>query len=457
MTYGTPHSSKGMVGIHQPRDVMFDFNSADLEQFNLSLSERSPVQPPSYVRARVSNKSMEAAPAAESTSLGFLRASLGAAAEPPALAEPPPVPDDALMLAADGGDAMAADALALAGARATDASAARSRPCSSRPARTRSFFAQHGAQSPIKFVHLVGADMGLDFRPYDLVVVSQQDAGVDYYTMSAAGLVHVLPNEPSEFIPLAEWMRQSTLFNMLRSIRFYKYYLHSKCFNLWRNNVRYKLYCQQRKKISHGLFLAKESFCAPLLELKTHMLELQQVKLLDLSSKSPFDCSVFVEVQQTKRQDASKLFDSCMEKIAAVVQRVCSDVTSLARSADGGDSPLDLLALGSGHDQKNKSMVALKQEEADRRNMLRRAEQERRMRADFVRLAAYVAGESLVNLAVEANSGVLPARYTCTVPTDHPVSLEWSDTAATAVSFVAKSTSGLASSPSTVTDTLVCW
>ena len=72
-----------MVGIHQPRDVMFDFNSADLEQFNLSLSERSPVQPPSYVRARVSNKSMEAAPAAESTSLGFLRASLGAAAEPP--------------------------------------------------------------------------------------------------------------------------------------------------------------------------------------------------------------------------------------------------------------------------------------------------------------------------------------------------------------------------------------
>ena len=134
------------------------------------------------------------------------------------------------------------------------------------------------------------------------------------------------------------------LFNMLRSIRFYKYYLHSKCFNLWRSNVRYKLYCQQRKKISHGLFLAKESFCAPLLELKTHMLELQQVKLLDLSSKSPFDCSVFVEVQQTKRQDAIKLFDSCMEKVAAVVQRVCSDVTSLARSADGGDSPLDLCA-----------------------------------------------------------------------------------------------------------------
>ena len=30
--------------------------------------------------------------------------------------------------------------------------------------------------------------------------------------------------------------------------------------------------------IVHGLFLAKESFCAPLLELKTHMLELQQAR-----------------------------------------------------------------------------------------------------------------------------------------------------------------------------------
>ena len=89
---------------------------------------------------------------------------------------------------------------------------------------------------------------GAQFRPYDLVVVAQQDAGSDYYTMSAAGLVHVKPNDPSEFIALSEWMRQSTLFNMLRSIRFYKYYLHSKCFNLWRSNVRYKLCVRDRSR-----------------------------------------------------------------------------------------------------------------------------------------------------------------------------------------------------------------
>lgn len=46
--------------------------------------------------------------------------------------------------------------------------------------------------------------------------------------MHAAGLVHVCHGEPSEFTPLSEWMRQSTMFNMLQSIRFFKCYLHSK-------------------------------------------------------------------------------------------------------------------------------------------------------------------------------------------------------------------------------------
>jgi hypothetical protein len=137
------------------------------------------------------------------------------------------------------------------------------------------FFAQHGANSPIKFVHLIRAQTGINFRPYDLVVLNPRDCGADYFTMSNAGLVHVAPDEPSEFIPLSEWMRQGTMFNMLRSIRFYKHYLPAKCFQIWRDNVRFKLYCQQRRKISQSLFLAQDSFAAPLLDLRRHMLDMQ--------------------------------------------------------------------------------------------------------------------------------------------------------------------------------------
>jgi len=148
------------------------------------------------------------------------------------------------------------------------------------------FFAQYGSSSPIKFVHLINADKGIDFRPYDLEVISPKNCGTNYFTMSSSGLVHVAPSSASEFIPLSDWMRQSTNFNMLRSIRFYKYYLHSKCFTIWKNNVRFKLYCNQRKKIQSKLFLAKHSFADPLLDLKKYLLDLQGVQLLDLGMKT---------------------------------------------------------------------------------------------------------------------------------------------------------------------------
>ena len=55
----------------------------------------------------------------------------------------------------------------------------------------------------------------------------------EYFTISSSGVVHVSPNEPSQFISLADWMHQSTMFNILRSIRFFKHYLIAKMFRLW--------------------------------------------------------------------------------------------------------------------------------------------------------------------------------------------------------------------------------
>lgn len=63
-------------------------------------------------------------------------------------------------------------------------------------------------------------------------------------------------------------MRQSTIFNVMTSIKFFKYYLVYKVFRTWRNNVRYKLYCGQRRKLAAKLFLAKTTFCNPLLQVR---------------------------------------------------------------------------------------------------------------------------------------------------------------------------------------------
>eukprot|EP00752_Nemacystus_decipiens_P017827 g15983.t1 len=263
------------------------------------------------------------------------------------------------------------------------------------------FFAQYGANSPIKFVHLVRTNKGHDFPPYDLVVVNPRECSGDYYLMSSAGLVHVCHGEPSEFTPLSEWMRQSTMFNMLQSIRFFKCYLHSKCFKLWRDNVRYKLFCQQRRKLSHRLFLAKESFAGPYVELRRHMIDMQDIALLDLDAMKTFERAQFIEHQNVRRVEAAKALESSMEKVGAVVQRVCAHVTGLPKAAEVAESPLDKMFGGAG--DKGKSLVALKEEAAERRRMLQRASQEAGMLGDFIRLTDYVAVEALVNLTVRTN------------------------------------------------------
>ncbi|KAE9330777.1 Dynein heavy chain 6, axonemal [Phytophthora fragariae] len=273
------------------------------------------------------------------------------------------------------------------------------------------FFARNGSDSEIKFVHLNRAETGLVFRPYDLVVVAQDDVTPnEHFTMSSSGLVHVSAGSPSEFIALAEWMRQSTMFNVLTSLRFFKHYLVNKAFSLWCANVRFKLYCRQRKRLSAKLFLAKESFCVPLLQVKKVMsTELMGVVLLDLRAQKTYESSAFVEYQGTKRAEGSKQFEICIEKLQSIIQRVCSDVKNLTKTSNPQEdflSDMTLSSMGTSQ-EKTKSIVAVKAEQQQRRRLFRRAAEEAGMIADFIRLIDCIAVESLVILAVQSCANFL--------------------------------------------------
>uniref|UniRef100_K3WBQ7 AAA+ ATPase domain-containing protein n=1 Tax=Globisporangium ultimum (strain ATCC 200006 / CBS 805.95 / DAOM BR144) TaxID=431595 RepID=K3WBQ7_GLOUD len=276
------------------------------------------------------------------------------------------------------------------------------------------FFARNGSDSEVKFVHLNRAHIGIAFRPYDLVVVTQDDIASEHFTMSSSGLVHMSPGNPSEFIALAEWMRQSTLFNVLTSFRFFKYYLVSKAFSRWGANVRFKLYCRQRKKLQQKLFFAKASFCQPLLNVKKVMsTEVLSVVLLDLRAQKTYESTAFVEYQATKRADAAKQFEACIEKLQAIVQKVCVDVKNLTKLA-ASDPQDEFLsnetnaASSGGHggsfmqSEKTKSIVAVKSEQQQRRKLFKRAAEEAGMIADLIRLIDYVAVESFVVLAIQS-------------------------------------------------------
>jgi len=51
---------------------------------------------------------------------------------------------------------------------------------------------------------------------------------------------------PTEFLSLPDWMQQSTMFNVLTSMKFFKHYLIGKVFRLWKGNVRYRMFNRTR-------------------------------------------------------------------------------------------------------------------------------------------------------------------------------------------------------------------
>ena len=94
------------------------------------------------------------------------------------------------------------------------------------------------SETSVKFVHFKSVDDPREFRPYDLERIDGDlPVNEPYYTMSPAGIVHVVPGETCEVLPLSAWMRQGMLFRILRNIGFYKYFLHRRAFSAWRQRA----------------------------------------------------------------------------------------------------------------------------------------------------------------------------------------------------------------------------
>lgn len=82
-----------------------------------------------------------------------------------------------------------------------------------------------------------------------------------------------------------------------------------------------------------------------------------------------------------------------VQQVGAVVQKVCAHVLGLPKAAEVSESPLDKM-FGGGSD-KGKSLVALKEEAADRRRILQRAAQEAGMfvRRNTIKESSYDRGQ----------------------------------------------------------------
>lgn len=234
------------------------------------------------------------------------------------------------------------------------------------------FFARFGCETPVKFVHLIQNPDPKVYSPYDLISTKLHDPMAEHYTMSSAGIVHVCPSEPSECVQLSSWMRQGMMFKILRNIPFFKFFLHRKTFTAWKENVRFLLFTKQRRKLCDRMFYTRKSACESVLSVKKYLIDIQNVKLLNLDLKT-HDKDVFMAMQTDNGTAANAKFEEVVSYVSREVERVIDDVTmtyNLSKQDPSANNP----AYGDNAADKGKSLVKLKQEKAEKKSITPKSE-----------------------------------------------------------------------------------
>ena len=107
----------------------------------------------------------------------------------------------------------------------------------------------------------------------------------------------------------------------------------------------------------------------------------------------------FLEEQQQQLSQASKSFEQIVDKLQALVEKVCKDVTSRATVSEGINNPF---AVGGGDGDeadgartlpkkhRTKSMAAEREEHEERVRAVKQAQDEAKTLGDFVRLTDYM-------------------------------------------------------------------
>lgn len=121
-------------------------------------------------------------------------------------------------------------------------------------------------------------------------------------------------------------MHQSKMFNLLTSMKFFRYFLIIKQFMLWRKNVRYRHYISKRRHLSHWLFFAKPVFTESFAKINEQLYSLTTTKMLELNENRTVELPAYTDEQRDARNDSKKEFENTIELVIADIDYVIQAV-----------------------------------------------------------------------------------------------------------------------------------
>ena len=189
------------------------------------------------------------------------------------------------------------------------------------------------------------------------------------------------------------------MFNVLRSMNFFKHYISGKIFNLWKGIVRYLSFKRTRYALSQNLLYSKQAFVGPFMTINSLMYETQTIKMFNISKVTKnWELDEFTSEQKGKIEEAKKQSESTMVTVIKVVDDVVANVTDSLNVKQEED--LDQNKIG--QKAKHKSMVKMKEEQKLTQKCNKLAARNESLLGNFIRLIDYMEVETLAKLNQDA-------------------------------------------------------
>lgn len=283
-----------------------------------------------------------------------------------------------------------------------------------------SFFAKYGNTTPIKFIYCTLDSSSTNFRPYDMKVLHKSEnqkefALDDYYTISVHGIVHVYLDKgkkkqdvdaSTEVVSLSEWMHESTMFNIITNIHFFKHYVKTKLFKIWMANVRKRIFNQKRTMLVRNYFLVKPTFSKHLMDINKLMYDLSQTKTISqkiYEKNKNWELEDFKLDQKRQRQEAQTEYNQIIDKLNHQVNVVCKEVVERTYVKENEDEDNKF----SSQQYKQKPMNQIRREKENRIYRLKLAEKDKDRLDCFIRLVDYLTVENLVSNTLNSMQSLL--------------------------------------------------
>ncbi|GLC41774.1 hypothetical protein PLESTM_001238200 [Pleodorina starrii] len=281
------------------------------------------------------------------------------------------------------------------------------------------YYARYGHDAKVKMFHCVKAHPHGTGSPYDLAVVAKEALpaprpGNSYYTMSASGVVQVFADgSPAEYTPIGEWVRETSVYNMMKQLSFFRNYMSQRYLRIWRGSARSSHFERLRTRMESRMLLAKPDFCFTIMDVGAKVFAMQQVDLVEMPREGPVALSEFLAMQEEQRKNkATYQLGNLLVAVERSLQRLIGDVRKNAEWLTKEVAELERETnpvLAAAHPTGNKpgrSILKAKTEKLEKSKALRQAQQEVSLLVNMVRLADYMCCEGSLKLLLRTVEGL---------------------------------------------------